>query len=113
MISTALVLFALAALGGIGLAWMHLQNDDAPLGIAAVHGLLGAAGLVVFLWALLQSGGGGLLWGSLVLFVLSALGGFLLIAKHLRGESLSSGLIFTHGGAAVVAFVLLLIAHFG
>lgn len=113
MISIALILFALAALGGIGLAWMHFENDDAPLSIAAVHGLLGAAGLVTLLWTLFQSGGDGLLWGSAVLFVLTALGGFLLIANHLREESLSSSLIFAHGGAAVVAFVLLLIVYFG
>lgn len=110
--TTALILFALAAVGGVGLAVMHIQNDDAPLIVAAAHGLLGAAGLVVLIMAVLRSGGSGLLWGSVGLFVVAALGGFVLIAKHLRGESLSNGLIFTHGGAAVIAFVLLLVAHF-
>lgn len=113
MMTTALILFALAALGGIGLTVMHLQNDDAPLGIAAVHGLLGAAGLVLLIWSVLQSAGGGLLWTSVVLFVVAALGGFVLLTKHLRGDSLSPGLMYTHGGAAVVAFVLLLVVHFG
>lgn len=113
MTSTALILFALAALGGVGLAVMHIQNDDAPLIIAAVHGLLAASGLVVLILTVVQSGGSGLVWSSVALFVIAALGGFVLIAKHLQGKSLSNGLIFTHGGAAVVAFVLLLLAYFG
>lgn len=113
MISTALILFALAAIGGIGLTLLHIKKDDAPLSVAAVHGILGAAGLVVLLWTVLQSGAGSLVWGSVVLFLLAALGGFVLITKHLRGESLTSTLMFTHGGAAVVAFVLLLVAYLG
>lgn len=111
--STALVLLALAALGGIGLTLLHLKKDDAPLSVAAVHGILGAAGLGVLLWTVLQTGASSLVWASVVLFVLAALVGFVLITKHLRGESLTSTLMFTHGGAAVVAFVLLLIAYLG
>lgn len=113
MLLYVLILFAVAALGGLVLARMHLKDDDAPLGLAAVHGLFGAAGLVVLVWFVLQNGAGGMLWGAVVLFVLAALGGFVLITKHLRGESLSSGLIYTHGGAAVIGFVLLLFVYLG
>jgi len=113
MLLTALILFGLTALGGVALLWMHLQNDDAPLGIAAVHGLLGAAGIAVLVWTVLQTGAGGLLWGAVILFVLSALGGFVLIAKHLQGDSLAPSLMYGHGGAAVVAFVLLVAAYLG
>lgn len=113
MLLTALILFGLAALGGAALLWMHLQNDDAPLSVAAIHGLLGATGLVVLLWTVFQSSAGSLLWASVLLFVLAALGGFVLITNHLRGESLSPGLMYGHGGAAVVAFVLLVVAYLG
>ena len=44
-----------------------------------------------------------------VLFALAALGGFVLFAMHLMKRSLPRGLIFVHGLAAVVAFVLLLV----
>lgn len=111
MLLYVLIIFAVAALGGLVLARMHLKDDDAPLGLAAVHGLLGAAGLVLLVWFVLQNGAGGMLWGSVILFVLAALGGFVLITKHLRGESLSSGLIYTHGAAAVIGFVLLLFVY--
>lgn len=113
MLLTALIVFALAAVGGLVLLRMHLQNDDAPLGLAAVHGILAATGLVLLLWFVLQNGAEGLLWGSVALFVLAALGGFVLITKHLRGESLPSGLMYGHGGAAVVAFILLLVVYLG
>lgn len=111
MMLAAIILFALAVGGGVVLAWMHLQNDDAPLLFASGHGVLGAAGLVSLLWAVLQGSATGLLWAAVVLFVLTALGGFVLITKHLRGESLSAGLMYGHGSTAVVAFILLLIAY--
>lgn len=113
MLFTALILFGLAALGGLFLLQSHLRTDDAPLGVAAVHGLLGAAGLVVLIVTVLQGSAGSLLWGAFALFVVAALGGFVLIAKHLQGESLSAGLMYTHGGAAVIAFVLLLVVYLG
>jgi len=113
MLLSALALFALAAVGGAVLLWMHLQYDDAPLSLAATHGILGAAGLVVLLWMVFQSGATGLLGASVVLFVLAALGGFALIAKHLRGESLAAGLMYSHGGLAMIAFGLLVVVYLG
>lgn len=113
MIEVALIAFALAAVGGLVLIRMHLRKNDAPLGLAALHGLLAATGLVLLLWFVLQNGAEGLLWGSVALFLLAALGGFVLITKHLRGESLPTGLMYGHGGAAVVAFILLLVAYLG
>lgn len=112
MLGIALLLFAAAAIGGGTLTWMHLKNDDAPIGFAAVHGVLAASGLVLLLWTVLQNGAAGLLWGSVILFVLAALGGFVLITKHLRGESLTAGLMLGHGGIAVLAFLLLVVAYF-
>lgn len=111
MMLTAVILFALAAIGGLVLTAMHLQRGDAPLTFAAGHGILGAGGLVVLLWTTLQGSATGLLWTSVGIFVLAAVGGLVLITKHLRGESLSAGLMYGHGAAAVVAFVLLLVAY--
>lgn len=113
MLMTALIVFALAAIGGATLLWMHLQNDDAPIGLAAIHGVLAATGLVLLLWTVLQNGATRLLWSSVVLFVMAALGGFVLFTKHLRGESLPAGLLYGHGAAAVIAFLLLASAYLG
>lgn len=112
MILTALILFALAAVGGLYLATRHLSAQAPSIGVAVVHGLLAAGGLVVLIITLLGATRvGGLQWTALALFVVAALGGFVLFAQHLREKTLPSGLIYVHGGAAVIAFILLLITY--
>jgi hypothetical protein len=109
MLGIAAVLFALAALGGIILAAMHLKKNDAPISLALVHGLAAAVGLVLLIVAVMQMPSAGLAGVALAIFVIAALGGFVLFAMHLMKKPLPRGLIFVHGLAAVVAFVLLLI----
>ena len=109
MLVVAVVLFALAALGGIILATMHLKKNDAPIPLALIHGLAAAVGLVLLIIAVTQMPSTGLAGVALVIFLIAALGGFVLFAMHLMRKPLPRGLIFVHGLAAVVAFVLLLI----
>jgi hypothetical protein len=104
-----LVLFALAAVGGVTMLLMHLQGKKIPTGLAVGHGLLAAIALVLLILQVTGGGGGGKLTLALVLFVVAALGGFVLFAAQLKGKPLSTPLIFIHGGVAVVAFVLLLL----
>lgn len=113
MLTLAVVLFALAALGGLTLALMHRQGRDVPVPLALVHGVLAAAGLVVLAWAWLSQGLGGLATLALVLFVVAALGGFYLFAQHLQGRTLRLPIILIHGAVAVVAFVLLFVPLLG
>jgi hypothetical protein len=109
MLGIAVVLFALAALLGITLAVKHLKNKDAPISLALVHGLAAALGLVLLIVAVVQMSSAGLAGVALAIFVIAALGGFVLFAMHLMKKSLPRGLIFLHGLAAVVAFVVLLV----
>ena len=109
MLVAAVVLFALAALGGIILATLHLKKNDAPISLALVHGLAAAVGLVLLIIAITQMPSAGLAGVALAIFVIAALGGFVLFAMHLMKRSLPRGLLFLHALAAVVAFVLLLI----
>ncbi len=109
MLVVAAVLFALAALGGIILATLHLKKNDAPVSLALVHGLAAAVGLVLLIIVVTQMPSTGLAGVALVIFLIAALGGFVLFAMHLMRKPLPRGLIFVHGLAAVVAFVLLLI----
>ena len=109
METVAAVLFAIAAVGGITLAAMHLRAQMPNLSVALVHGLFAAAGLVVLLIAVIQHGGFGLAGTALVIFLVAALGGFTLISMHLRGKALSTPLVLGHGLIAVTAFVILLI----
>ena len=104
----SVVLFATAAVGGVALLAMRSRKPDVPLGLALLHGLLAASGLVLLVLSVLAGGGSTLVTASLVLFVLAALGGFVLFASHLRSGTFPLGLAWVHGGAAVAAFVLLL-----
>jgi len=110
MLVVAAVLFALAALGGLILATLHLKKNDAPIPLALIHGLAAAVGLVLLIIAVTQMPSAGLAGVALAIFVIAALGGFVLFAMHLSKKLLPSGLIVVHGLVAVVAFVILLIA---
>ena len=102
------ILFALAALGGIVLAILRLRGRPTlPLGLAILHGLLAAAGLVALFWAVL--GRGLAAKASLTLFVVAALGGFVLFAFQLRQKAIPIGVMLIHALIAVIAFVLLLL----
>jgi len=110
LITWAAIVFAVAALGGATLATLHFRGrSPLPMPLALLHGLLAATGLVLLIAAALtQPGFGGLALAALVVFVVAALGGFYLFSFHLRGLRLPSPVVLIHGGAAVVAFLLLL-----
>lgn len=114
MISTAIILFAVAALGGATMAVLHFRGRVAPPAVLAVlHGLLAASGLVVLALAVLGAGTGGAPAIALGLFLLAALGGFALLSYHLRRRRLPSALVLGHGLLAVAGFLLLLSAFLG
>ena len=75
-----------------------------------MHGLAAAVGLVLLIIAVVQMSSAGPAGVALAIFVIAALGGFVLFAMHLAKKSLPRGLIFVHGLAAVVAFVVLLVS---
>ena len=110
MITWAAIVFAIAALGGATLATLHFRGrTPLPMPLALLHGLLAATGLVLLIAAALTMPGfGGMALAALVIFLIAALGGFYLFAHHLRGKPLPSAVVLIHGGAAVVAFLLLL-----
>lgn len=111
MFHTAIILFALAALGGATMAVLHFRGRPSPPGLlAALHGILAASGLIVLLVAVLRSAGGGAPAIALGLFLLAALGGFVLLSFHLRGNRQPSALVLGHGLLAVAGFLLLLSA---
>lgn len=109
MLITALVLFAIAAIGGLILSTNHFSKKDLPMPLALIHGLVAAIALVLVLIAILAGNGSSLVITALVLFVIAALGGFVLFSNHLRGKALPSGLVGIHAVVAVSGFVVLLI----
>ena len=105
-----LVLFAIAALGGLVLASIRLRGSNPPLAPALVHGAVAAAGLLALIVAVVQAGASASSPRiALALFVVAALGGFVLFATHLRKKNIPVPLMLIHAVVAVGGFVTLLV----
>lgn len=115
MLKIAVILFAIAALGGLVLASSVLRGKLAPWAISVLHALLGASGLIVLILGVLQLRAAGATshagW-ALGLLVLAALGGFYLASLHLRKQVAPKAVVLVHAGVAVVGFLVLLSAAF-
>lgn len=110
MLTTALLILAIAALGGLVLASHVLRGRMAPWAVSVAHALLGATGLVLLIVILLNGSAPARVTAALGLLVLAALGGFFLASFHLRGKIAPKGAVFAHAGIAVVGFLTLLSA---
>ncbi|GAP66549.1 hypothetical protein MBSD_n1857 [Mizugakiibacter sediminis] len=113
MLNYAVLIFAVAAVGGLVLAAHVLRGKLAPWAVSVVHALLGAAGLITLIAMLLQGGAPGRLTAALGLLVLAALGGFYLASFHLRGKVAPKAVVIVHAGVAVVGFLTLASLLFG
>lgn len=108
MLTYAIVVFAIAAVGGLILASSVLRNKFAPWALSLAHALLGAAGLIILIVMFVQGSGSSRLTAALALLVVAALGGFFLASFHLRKKIPAKGLVIGHAGIAVVGFLTLL-----
>ncbi len=108
MLTYALLIFAIAALGGLVLAASVLRGKLAPWALSIVHALLGATGLVLLVITVLRGASTGRVTAALGLLVVAALGGFYLASIHLRGKVAPRAVVFVHAGVAVAGFLTLL-----
>jgi len=108
MLLYAVLIFAVAAIGGLVLASSVLRGKLAPWAISALHALLGASGLVLLILVVLQGAAPGRLTAALALLVLAALGGFFLASFHMRKQVAPKAVVLVHAGVAVVGFLTLL-----
>jgi hypothetical protein len=108
--NTALILFAIAAAGGIVMAAMRLTGRPTPpFALAIVHGIFAAAGLVTLIVAV-AGGSRGLAVTALIGFIIAALGGlYLLLFFHLKRSALPIPVMLIHAAVAVISFILLLV----
>lgn len=110
MLTTALLIFAIAALGGMILAASVLRSRLAPWALSVVHALLGASGLVLLVMVVVQGAASARVTAALALLVIAALGGFYLASIHFRERIAPKTVVFVHAGVAVAGFLTLLSA---
>lgn len=106
MLVYAVIVFAVAALGGLIMAASVLRSQLAPWALSLIHAGLGASGLILVLLAVI--GGAGRNAGiALVILFVAALGGFFLASFHLRGRPGPKPIVLIHACVAVIGFLLL------
>ncbi len=107
MLTWAVIVFALAAVGGLVLASHLFRGQFPPWALSIGHALLGALGLVLLIAAVLGGAASPANW-ALIILVVAALGGFFLASFHLRGALPARALVAVHALVAVVGFLVLL-----
>ena len=110
MLTYALLIFAIAAMGGLVLAASVLRGRLAPWALSVAHALLGATGLALLIFVVLQGAAPGRVTAALGLLVVAALGGFYLASIHWRGKVAPKAIVFIHAGVALAGFFTLLSA---
>lgn len=106
----ALVVFALAALGGLYMALVRFRGAERPpTSIALAHGALAATGLIILIVAVINGGAPEGAKTALVVFVVAALGGFFLFAQHMQKRALPIPVVVVHALVAVIGFIILLV----
>ena len=114
LLLASVVLFAVAALGGITMAAIRFARGvNPPAWLAMLHGLLAAAGLTLLAYRVCVYGGSSVALAALVLFLAAAAGGATLSLRYKwRQVLLPAWLVVAHALAAVAGFVALLYAAF-
>lgn len=110
MLMYALVVFGVAALGGLFLASFVLRDKFAPWAVSVLHMMLGAIGLVILILGVVNGEGASRATAALGILVIAALGGFYLASLHLKQKIPPRGIVLAHAGLAVVGFLTLLSA---
>jgi hypothetical protein len=112
MLQTALILFTVAALGGLAMAGIRfIGGHNPPAWLSMLHGLLAAAGLTLLIYAgytgevpMLARVSGGLL-------LLAAIGGaYLNLGFQQKQRLLPVTIVVGHAVLAVVGFLCLAVA---
>jgi hypothetical protein len=112
--TNAVIVLAIAALGGLTLTAIRLRGTPRPpTWMALAHGAIAATGLGLLIDAAATTQVPTLAHVAIGFFVLAALGGLtLFLGFHMRGRELPIPFVLGHGLVAITAYVLLLISHF-
>ena len=104
---TIILLFAVAAIFGLTLLVPILQGKTPTRAFVFIHGGIAVVALVMLLLQFFKEGST-VPQISVILFVVAALGGFVLFAIDLQKKPIPKALALIHAAAAVTAFLILL-----
>lgn len=104
---TIIILFAVAAVFGITLIVPVLQGKTPTRAFVFIHGGIAAVALVLLIVQYVNDMSA-VPQISVILFVIAALGGFILFARDVQKKPIPKGLAVVHAALAVTAFLILL-----
>ena len=113
MLTTAIVLFLIAAVGGLVMAVRIFGNNQPPAAIAVIHGVVAATALVIAIIVAIGANASSLVKGGVGVLVVAALGGFFLLSFHLRKVLHPKGVVVLHALLAVAGVACLIAAALG
>ncbi|WP_322999679.1 hypothetical protein [Castellaniella sp.] len=108
MLTVTLLVFAIAAIGGLILAAHVLRGKFAPWALSVLHALLGAIGLILLITLLVQGNAAQQVLVGFIILLIAALGGFFLASFHLRKRLPPKAVVILHAALAVIGFLTLL-----
>ena len=107
---TAIAILGMTAILGMYLLSLVLRSKSTPKGITIIHGLMAVVALVLLIVYSFGHTPGP--WVSILVFVVAALGGFIMNYRDITGKSVPKWLGIAHGLIAIAGFVLLLLFAF-
>ena len=113
MLTILLCLVLVVMLAGAGLAVVERRGRALPLKVSASHGVLGLLVIALLLSQALAHPGNHPLNLAIVVFMITALGGLLLLAFRASKQRLPLGVVLLHALIALAGFGLLVAARFG
>ncbi len=107
MLTILFVFFLLVMAGGAWLAWTESRGRTLPLRFSSAHGVLGIAAIVLLTMETMDHPDNRLVNASVVIFMLTALGGLLLFAFRASKQKLPLAVVALHAVFALTALTLL------
>ena len=112
MLTAALILLVIAALGGIVMASRIFKGDEPPKAIAVVHGLAVVPAIILLLVAVMNGNEDDAVTAAFVLSLLAAGGGLYLVSRHIRNRPHPRMVVVMHGLLAAATIITLAVAVF-
>ena len=110
MLSVAISLFLVAAMGGLAMAIFIFKNRYPPFFLIGAHGFFGLGALALAIWTTGIPGTPSLVDYGIVTVMLGAVGGIFLISFQFRNEAQPKIVVVLHGLTAVSGVSCLLFA---
>ena len=107
MLTLLLIFFLLVMAAGAVIAWLEIRGRALPLRFSSAHGVLGIAATVLLSLEAVDHPDNRLVNVSVVIFMLTALGGLLLFAFRASRQKLPLAVVLLHAAFAATALILL------